>query len=514
MDVLTSNSSSLLSSDFGSLSSLYNATSENAYTLLGIALAAVLLSWATKKPQGPFPPGPKGIPFFGNAFQLPHSFTWFKFTEWGQQYGPIVGLNMAGQPMVILNTGKVCADLMDRRSVIYSDRPRFIMASEILTGGMLVGFANYGPVWRRLRKAAHLGLHLRAAESYYPIEEREAAILVKDLLRDPASWDSHIRRSIASTMFNVVYNGEPLATKEDPTVAKINALMHRVVQAALPGRFLVEIIPWMRYLPDWMASWKRKGKESFVEDSKMFKGFLQSVKNEVATGDYKPSFGSHLVYPGNPHGLSKDEEAWLAGIIFGAGSDSTAGTLGWFMLLMALHPEAQAKAQEEIDRVRFCDGILSALSVSHIGSRKMIGTTATSSPRHGTIVVSNIYGINRDPEFFPDPDAFRPERYYNEDEDLTKKAEFDDTHGQGHYSYGFGRRVCVGMNLANNALFINIVSILWAVNVKCPVGPDGKKIIPDRNKFIDDGLVVRPEQFNCVIEPREHDVNVKLGEGY
>lgn len=52
----------------------------------------------------------------------------FKFTEWGEQYGPIVGLNMAGQPMVVLNTGKVCADLMDRRSVIYSDRPRFIMA--------------------------------------------------------------------------------------------------------------------------------------------------------------------------------------------------------------------------------------------------------------------------------------------------------------------------------------------------------------------------------------------------
>lgn len=42
--------------------------------------------------------------------------------------------------------------------------------------------------WRRLRKAAHLGLHLRAAEAYYPIEEREAAILVQDLLRDPGSW--------------------------------------------------------------------------------------------------------------------------------------------------------------------------------------------------------------------------------------------------------------------------------------------------------------------------------------
>lgn len=69
-----------------------------------------------------------------------------KFTEWGKEFGPIFSLNLAGQPAIVLNTGKVCADLMDRRSIIYSDRPRFIMAAEILTGGMLVGFANYGSV--------------------------------------------------------------------------------------------------------------------------------------------------------------------------------------------------------------------------------------------------------------------------------------------------------------------------------------------------------------------------------
>lgn len=155
--------------------------------------------------------------------------------------------------------------------------------------------------WRRLRKAAHLGLHLRAAEAYYPVEEREAAILVLDLLKEPNHWDDHLRRyapyftfsivdhelisirSIASTMFNVVYAGKPLATKDDPTVRKINDLMHRVVQAALPGRFLVEIIPWMRYLPDWMAKWKKEGKEWFQKDSTMFKTFLGDVRTQVVS---------------------------------------------------------------------------------------------------------------------------------------------------------------------------------------------------------------------------------------
>lgn len=46
------------------------------------------------------------------------------------------------------------------------------------------------------------------------------------------------------------------------------------------------------------------------------------------------------------------------------------------------------------------------------------------------------------------------------------------------------------MNLANNALFINMASVLWAVTINRPIGKDGKEIIPDRTKFIDDGLVV------------------------
>jgi len=45
--------------------------------------------------------------------------------------------------MVILNSQKVAADLLDRRAGIYSDRPRNIVAAEILTGGFLVVFSRY-----------------------------------------------------------------------------------------------------------------------------------------------------------------------------------------------------------------------------------------------------------------------------------------------------------------------------------------------------------------------------------
>jgi hypothetical protein len=49
--------------------------------------------------------------------------------------------------VVILNSQKVAADLLDRRAGIYSDRPRNIVASDIMTGGLLVVFTRYNDVF-------------------------------------------------------------------------------------------------------------------------------------------------------------------------------------------------------------------------------------------------------------------------------------------------------------------------------------------------------------------------------
>ena len=52
-------------------------------------------------------------------------------------------LDGAGQPIVVCNSLKSAFQLLERRSGNYSDRPRFIMAQEILNGGLLLGLLGY-----------------------------------------------------------------------------------------------------------------------------------------------------------------------------------------------------------------------------------------------------------------------------------------------------------------------------------------------------------------------------------
>ena len=57
--------------------------------------------------------------------------------------GEIMYLDGAGQPVVVCNSLKSAFELLERRSSNYSDRPRFIMAQEIINGGLLFSLMSH-----------------------------------------------------------------------------------------------------------------------------------------------------------------------------------------------------------------------------------------------------------------------------------------------------------------------------------------------------------------------------------
>ena len=57
--------------------------------ILAVAVAVALISSLMRKTKYRYPPGPKGIPIFGNLFQLPPAYPGAKLMEWGQEYGDL-----------------------------------------------------------------------------------------------------------------------------------------------------------------------------------------------------------------------------------------------------------------------------------------------------------------------------------------------------------------------------------------------------------------------------------------
>ena len=98
----------------------------------------------------------------------------------------------------------------------------------------------------------------------------------------------------------------------------------------------------------------------------------------------------------------------------------------------------------------------------------------------------------RDPELFPDPESFCPERFLNTDNPRLK--DFD-------LPFGFGRRICPGMHLALNSVYINIARLLWAFDISPSKDADGKDSFPAVWDYTD-GYISRPVSFKCEIHAR------------
>ncbi len=147
---------------------------------------------------------------------------------------------------------------------------------------------------------------------------------------------------------------------------------------------------------------------------------------------------------------------------FLAGMDTTSSTLAWGMLYMILNPRIQDKVQKELDEVTGCQRLPNIQdrqktpyveAVIHECQRlanvvpSVCHATSTSGSGNldngkylipaGTRVNCNFAAVMMDPENFPNPEKFDPERY------LTPEGYFH-LHPKV-IPFGIGKRRCIGM---------------------------------------------------------------------
>lgn len=63
-----------------------------------------------------------------------------------------------------------------------------------------------------------------------------------------------------------------------------------------------------------------------------------------------------------------------------------------------------------------------------------------------------------DPNEFPDPECFNPKRFLEEDGKIKKFEQF--------VPFGMGKRICMGMSLSQNELFLFFVRIMQRISFK------------------------------------------------
>lgn len=73
--------------------------------------------------------------------------------------------------------------------------------------------------------------------------------------------------------------------------------------------------------------------------------------------------------------------------------------------------------------------------------------------------------IHRDPDLYPDPDTFNPQRWLSPSFPTFREPSTKFPNLQNFSSFGFGRRICPGMNIAENSLHLLTARIAWAATI-------------------------------------------------
>jgi hypothetical protein len=223
---------------------------------------------------------------------------------------------------------------------------------------------------------------------------------------------------------------------------------------------------------------------------------LLQVYREVKSGSDVNCFAKTILENKDKYGMTGDEATFLAGAMYGAGSDTvsspqstlpthlltplqTADMISTAIMTFTKYPALVARAQAELDTVVgrdrlpdfadeadlvYCSALVREImrwrtviagGLAHASIKddfyegeshtRICGLFADAffAGYHipaGTTLIPNHWSIHLDPKLYPDPETCNPDRFIR-DGKLVGTAQSD----RGHHSYGFGRRICPGM---------------------------------------------------------------------
>ncbi len=476
-----------------------------ALAALALLLALVIELARRRASYAHLPPGPKPHLLTGNVH--PPKYPWRAFYELSKTYGPVLTLWAGTRPQVILNDMASATWFLDKHSRDTSDRPPHWAW---VSGGKRMVLQPHGERWRRMRRALHALLQPAQAAELRTYQEQAARGVVLDILGG-GEFQDHISTYAATIVVHMAYGRTDRAHYSDPDIAGIVENGARLGQLLRPGEYRLDAFPWLAYVPGYMSRMNRWNADELV----LFRSALDGVQARSAA---PPCFATYLLERRKELELSYDEVAYLCGSVFGAGSDTSSAAIQIVVMAAATHPDAQRRVQAELDEVLagqrpgFDDLDPDAVPFLHAFIAESIRWRPVSAGGFihrttapvaygdyvvpaGVLITGNHWAIHRDEGYYgPDVESFNPDRW-------MKDGAFNKA--MKHVQYGFGRRVCPGLHVANNSVLINAALLLWAFQIDTPPDKDGRPTTIDTLAFTNTANS-HPLKFSVRFQPR-HD---------
>ena len=442
------------------------------------------------------PPGPWGLPFIGYGVFIPYQFE-EHLKGLFAKYGKIFSLTIYGQDVVMISD----VDLIKRCMLkdVFNYRPHDWFFT-IIDKPTLISWN--GEEWKEQRKFAlrvfkQLGVGKTIVEEkiheeidylFGQIEKQQKqldtskkGVLMNPLLGPSASnvitllvsgkrfdFDHPMRKALDDSFL------QRDVTQLGATLGIMNYLAPVVrLMLLIPSTQLKDLFDKFDHVRGYIKSQMEHYRKTFDPQSDEALNFIQAYQQEMSSD--------------NVSGKYFDEEHLYANSMafFAAGSATTKDFIEWCLQVLVVIPEIQEKMRQEIDSVvgrdrrvmmqdkpmlPYCEAVIAEVdrfaSLTPLGIIHAVGDDTELGPYilpKGTNLIINTFAIHSDPQLFPEPEKFKPERFLSAD---GKKFIRDDN----LIGFGYGKRSCPGEPMARTEVFLYVTTFVQKYIITTPPG--------------------------------------------
>ncbi|CAE6401647.1 hypothetical protein ACGC1H_006526 [Rhizoctonia solani] len=493
---------------------------------LGIVVGYLALR-ESRSGRLPLPPGPPSYPIIGQLLSMPTTSQGRAFMDLSAQlHSDIISFSIFGTTIIVLNSNKAANDLLEKRSSIHSGRycPPMIASPGLINMKDFVAFMDTNELWRKQRRVmgARLGKHaITAFRASQELEVRRLLVRLLSVHREPVSSDllnEEFYRTTSAVFLDSVY-GYELESSQDPFFTNIQNMNSILSEASLPTAFLVNALPWMEHIPDWIpgTGWKKTAYEWRALKDRAICDVYNWAKKRIVSGADDSSIASLTYNELRKSGWSEtDADEFCmntAAGLLAAGTETSTLAMMWFIVAMAMYPEVQERAQREIDAVvgtdrlptvgdraglPYIERLMTEVVRWHPSAPLGVPHVCTEENEYegyripkGAIMIGHIMATVRDERVYQNADKFDPDRYL----DPTVPPP---------QAFGWGLRICPGQNFFREIFFLEVVMILATLKIERCKDEHGKEILVTEERT-DNSAISCPAPFKIKITPRsEH----------